>query len=355
MLTAEQVRLRAPSAEQRELAASAAGMFFRPDRDERVDAGPEGDFDRGRWTELAGTGLLGAAVPEGAGGLGLSVPDLVVLTEQAGRALLPGPVVETSWIAAPALAALGQEWAPALAATLHGDRVAAAVDATLRGPDLDVASYVVVPADGSDLLCAADRLGATLRVSTQDRLERSFRIARGPDGGGSAAQPLPLTDGLRVLDRGRLGAAAYLVGVAGGLLEQSISYARLREQFGRPIGAFQAVRHRLADSYVELEFARSAVWGAACDVAEGDPAAPVAITCASVAARRAFAEADRHCLQTHGGIGFTWEHPLHVWLKRGATFAARYGLRRDLETELGERLLARTGQQPRGRPPRPHI
>ncbi|MFD0818516.1 hypothetical protein ACFQ0D_09370 [Micromonospora zhanjiangensis] len=83
--------------------------------------------------------------------------------------------------------------------------------------------------------------------------------------------------------------------------------------------------------------------------------ARVAIRCASVAAKRAFAEVDRHCLQVHGGIGFTWEHPLHGWLKRGATFAARYGLRRELETDLGELLLAEVAGRPPGRPPRPHI
>ena len=135
----------------------------------------------------------------------------------------------------------------------------------------------------------------------------------------------------------------------------TVAHTTDRRQFGAPIGSFQAVRHRLADVHVELEFARSAVWSAACEVEQGAPSATTAITCAAIVARRAFALADRHSLQLHGGIGFTWEHPLHVHIERGHTLASRFGTRRALEEELGAALLAGSARAPRSRPPRPSI
>jgi alkylation response protein AidB-like acyl-CoA dehydrogenase len=128
-----------------------------------------------------------------------------------------------------------------------------------------------------------------------------------------------------------------------------------RTQFGVPIGTFQAVRHGLADVHVELEFARSAVWAAAGEVEGGATSAGTAVLAAAVQARRAFALADRNCLQAHGGLGFTWEHPLHRYLKRGQTVAARFGRTRDLAAALGDQVLAEARLGPRSVPPRPSI
>ncbi|MGY1840277.1 MULTISPECIES: acyl-CoA dehydrogenase family protein [unclassified Modestobacter] len=345
-MTAGEMRLFRPTADQRELTSAAAAVFAAAAR-AATDAG-EGSA----WRLLAESGFLGAGVPEEQGGLGLLPSDLALLSEEAGRALVPGPVVETLWLAAPALAALGAAGADALGPLLTGESWCSAVDEDLRGPDLDRAVAVVVPGAAGDHVVPADALAGCTPVPTADRLERSFQAASvDRDAGGS----LPHLAGVGAVPLGRLGGAAYLVGITGRLLELTVAHATDRTQFGVPIGSFQAVRHRLADVHVELEFARSAVWSAAGEVEEGTPSAATGVLCAAVTARRAFALADRHCLQVHGGIGFTWEHPLHLLLKRGATLAARFGTRRSLEARLGDQLLATVAGLPPEAPPRPAI
>lgn len=324
-------------------------------------AGPPGPG----WRVLGGSGLFGALLPEDRGGLGLAPSELVPITEEAGRVPVPGPLVETLWIAVPALAAGDHSL---LDRVLDGRAVATAADPAGRAPDLDVAAAVVVPGACGDLL--VDRPAGTTaeRVSTSDQLERSFRLPSalgrtpgpGPASGGDpAGRPgghlLPPLLGTGAVTLGRLGGAAHLVGIAARLLEIAVGHARTRVQFGVPVGSFQAVRHRLADTHVEIEIARSAVGGAAADVDRGDPVAQETVACTAVLARRAFGAAERHCLQTLGGIGFTWEHELHVLVKRGHTFAHRFGSRRELERLLGAGLLDAAAAAPRPDPPRPHI
>ncbi|GAA1386451.1 acyl-CoA dehydrogenase family protein [Pseudonocardia kongjuensis] len=359
------------SAEQLALAEAARPVFAAASRAGSGAAAPDGPGTGPPgpgWRVLGGSGLFGALLPEDRGGLGLAPSELVPITEEAGRVPVPGPLVETLWIAVPALAA-GDH--PLLDRVLDGRAVATAADPAGRAPDLDVAAAVVVPGARGDLL--VDRpAGATAeRVSTSDRLERSFRLPSAPgrrpgpgrgvpaSGGDPAGRPgghlLPPLLGTGAVTLGRLGGAAHLVGIAARLLEIAVGHARNRVQFGVPVGSFQAVRHRLADTHVEIEIARSAVGGAATDVDRGDPVAADTVACAAVLARRAFAAAERHCLQALGGIGFTWEHELHVLVKRGHTFAHRFGSRRDLERLLGAGLLDAAAAAPRPDPPRPHI
>jgi alkylation response protein AidB-like acyl-CoA dehydrogenase len=349
-MTAGEMRLFRPTAGQHELASSAGAVFAAAARAATSSAAGPGP-DAG-WRLLAESGFLGAGVPEEQGGLGLPASDLALLSEEAGAALVAGPVVETLWVAAPALAALGPDAAGELASVLAGEAWCTAVDEDLRGPDLDSAAAVVVPGAAGDAVVPADAVVGRAPVPTADRLERSFQGSSVDLGTGRRMPPLA---GIGALTLGRLGGAAYLLGITRRLLELAVAHATDRTQFGVPIGSFQAVRHRLADVHVELDFARSAVWSAACEVEEGAPSAATAVLCAAVAARRAFALADRHCLQVHGGIGFTWEHPLHVHLKRGHTFASRFGTRRSLERLLGEQLLAAVAELPPGAPPRPAI
>jgi alkylation response protein AidB-like acyl-CoA dehydrogenase len=118
------------------------------------------------------------------------------------------------------------------------------------------------------------------------------------------------------LDRGALAAAAQLVGAAERCLELAAAYAGQREQFGRPIGSFQAVKHQLADAKVRLEYARPAVWRAAWSVANGHPRRALHVSQAKVQAGLAAQRAARSALQVHGAIGYTWEQDLHLWLRR---------------------------------------
>ncbi|BBG03709.1 acyl-CoA dehydrogenase [Pseudonocardia saturnea] len=372
-----------PSAEQRSLAEAARPVFDAAGRagsaaapggpDPAGDPGPPGPG----WRVLGESGLFGALLPQDRGGLGLAPSELAAITEQAGRVPVPGPLVETLWVAVPALAAHDH---PLLARVVDGHAVATAADPAGRAPDLDVAHAVVVPGPHGDVLLGPDLGAAADPVSTADRLERSFRLPTtavpsgpvpGSAPGGAAApargpadrpagHPLPLLLDVGAVTLGRLGGAAYLVGIAARLLEIAVEHARTRVQFGVPIGSFQAVRHRLADTHVEIEIARSAVGGAAVDVDRGDPVAGGTVTCAAVLARRAFDAAQRHCLQALGGIGFTWEHELHVLVKRGHTFAHRFGSRRELERLLGAGLLdgelfQDTAASLRPGPPPPHI
>jgi alkylation response protein AidB-like acyl-CoA dehydrogenase len=349
-MTAGEMRLFRPTADQRELASSAGPVFAAAARAATVTTDGPGP-DAG-WRLLAEAGLVGVGVPEEQGGLGLPPADLAVLSEEAGWALVPGPVIESLWIAAPALAALGPDADDQLASVLAGDSWATAVDEELRGPDLDSAAAVVVPGASGDVVVPARVVSGCARVPTADRLERSFQAVSVDRGAG---RPVPPLAGVGALTLGRLGGAAYLLGITRRLLELTVAHVSGRTQFGVPIGSFQAVRHGLADVHVEWEFARSAVWSAACEVEDQAPSATTSVLCAAVTARRAFALADRNCLQAHGGIGFTWEHPLHVHLKRGHTVAARFGTRRSLETLLGEQLLASVECWEPGPPPRPAI
>ncbi len=162
------------------------------------------------WRRLAGSGFLGALAPEDRGGLGLLPSDLALLTEEAGRVLLPGPVVETLWVGVPALVALGDPAAGELERVLAGEAWCSAVDESLRGPDLDVAAAVVVAGEHGDIVVRADALGAVEPVATSDALERSFRApALSRECGRPAPTSTPTVGGLAL---GRLGAAAYLLG-----------------------------------------------------------------------------------------------------------------------------------------------
>jgi alkylation response protein AidB-like acyl-CoA dehydrogenase len=329
------MRLFRPTAAQRELVDGARAVF----------AAANG------WPAVAGSGLLGALLPEDDGGLGLAPSDLALLTEEAGFLLVRGPLVETAWMAVPGLAAAGPSAAGTLAAVLAGEALASAVDDTLRGPDLDAAVVVVVPGESGDLLLDAAALGPLEPAGSADPVERSWLA---PHLDSAAGTPVP-RDGAGALALGRLGGAAYLLGVTRWLLETSVAHATARRQFGVPIGSFQAVRHALADVCVELEFARSAVWAAADEVQARTASARAAVLAAAVQSRRAFALADRQCLQVHGGVGFTWAHPLHLHLKRGQTVAARFGRSRDLAAALGDKVLADARSAGPSVPPRPSI
>jgi hypothetical protein len=135
--------------------------------------------------------------------------------------------------------------------------------------------------------------------------------------------------------RGAASAAAVLNGISLRLLDFSVEYALGREQFGVPIGSFQAVKHMLAEVYAAIESARPSAWAAAKAFASGDQDAALSARVAKLAANRAGALASQYALQVHGGIGFTWEHHLHIWMKRSKAYETRWGSTRDLRRWLG--------------------
>ncbi len=286
-----------------------------------------------RWVALAEMGVLGLTTPEAFGGLGMDELDLVLLLEEAGRVCLPEPLVETVAVAAPLLAdlsagssgAAAAEWLPKIVA---GDGVVTV------GFERDV--YVSEGATAELLLLERDGElhavpWADAAVVSQRSVDRARRIARvewtpTPDtllaSGDEAATALAAA-----FDRGVLGVSAMLLGVTQQLLDVTVEYATAREQFGQPIGGFQAVKHHLADAKLALEFARPMVYRAAWTVARGDDARERAthVSMAKSYAAEAAALAAKTSLQVHGAIGYTFEYDLHLWMKRAWALAGQWG------------------------------
>jgi alkylation response protein AidB-like acyl-CoA dehydrogenase len=294
----------------------------------------ETGHDPALWAQLAELGVLGAVVPEAHGGLGLDERDLVLLLEETGRAALPVPVVATAAVAAPLLGelaetgasgtALAGHWLPKLAA---GEAIVA-----IGHPE----NPFVADAPLADLLLLAH--GAELHAVERTPALRCVRRPANDPGRrlyAVAWQPRPETcvarGGVarRLLDaafeRGALACAAQLLGATEQMLALAVAYAGQREQFGRPIGSFQAVQHQLADAKVQLEYARPVVYKAAWSVACRAPSRSVDVSHAKLAASAAGDFTARRALQVHGAIGYTWEQDLHLWMRRAWSLALDWG------------------------------
>ena len=280
------------------------------------------------WAGLAEMGVVGLTVPEEHGGLGLGQLDLVLLLEETGRVALPEPIVETTGVAAPLLAdrAPGDvqaEWLPRIAS---GDAVVA-MGAIGTPFVLDAAAADLLVLERDDRLFALPTGAATLTpqpsVDGSRRLcsvdwSRSDEIvlAEGPEGWHAVTA---------AFDRGALGTAAQLVGLADRMLEMTVDYVKQRQQFGVPIGSFQAVKHHLADALLRLEFAKPVVHNAAWSTDHDLPTRSRDASMAKCFATEAATTVARTALQCHGAIGYTVEYDLHLWMKRVWALAASWG------------------------------
>jgi len=298
---------------------------------------------RALWSQLAEVGLVGALVAESHEGMGLAEVDFVLLCEEVGRAGLAEPVIETAAVAAPLLTELGDaelsaRWLKPLA---RGEAIVAVghpVDAFVG--DAHVADLLLIGL-GDELHALGPSEVALEPQPTNDPARRIQRVTFSPGdtsrvaGGGRARTLLAAA-----LDRGALAAAAQLIGVADRLIELAVAYAKQREQFGVPIGSFQAVKHQLADAKVKLEYARPLVYRAAWSVAHGLAQRGVHVSMAKLAAGEAAARASRTALQVHGAIGYTWEQDLHIWMRRAGSLAAVWGSPRFHRERMAEFALA---------------
>jgi len=254
------------------------------------------------WDRLAEMGVFGMLVPEAAGGLGGTEVDLVLLLEELGRAAAPGPVLETAAVVAPAL----------------GDGAVvgtAALDGSPYVPHAHVASVVLVP---GGMVRPADTKPAPVPVDGIDGGRRLFTLDRGD------VEPFDYDEAL-AFDRGALGAAAYLVGLGERMIDVAAEYARQREQYGRPIGVNQAVKHLLADALLKIEFAKPAVYRAAWSVAEREPTRARDVSMAKAFAGDAAYRSSRSAMQVHGAIGYTWEADLQLWMKKAWALQRAWG------------------------------
>jgi alkylation response protein AidB-like acyl-CoA dehydrogenase len=291
-------------------------------------------FDRVLWAAMVEQGWLGIEVAQEHGGVGLGTVEAALLCEELGRSAAPAPFA-VALLAIDALAAAGEaEWVERIAA---GDVIACVVwDArhpVPYAPSADVA--IVLTADGVSMAPIVERPAREPAIDLTRELgwlrvdDQELRVIGGPEARA------------RVLDRGATFTSADLLGGSSAALDLAVEYAKERVQFGRPIGSFQAVKHRCADMLVDVEGMRSTVYWAAWCLSAGDDEASIAASTAKTwcadASKRVMASA----LQVHGGIGFTWEHDLHFFMKRAHLDQLFFGDATFHRARLTELLRAR--------------
>ena len=313
---------------------------------------PAKSYDQALWRKIAEQGWLGAAIPEEFNGLGLGRIELCAIAEELGRACAPVPFASTVYFVAEALMLAGSDaqkakWLPKIAA---GETIGAFATAEGPGPfteatvqarveggkltgtkvpvtDGDVADLCVVVAKegGRPALCLVELGGAGVTRETLQTLDPSRGVAKLTFSGAPAERLGGAGDGValaeQVLDRAAVLLAFEQLGGADRCLDMAKDYALERYAFGRPIGGYQAIKHKLADVYVKNEIARSNAYFGAWALNTAAAELPTAASAARVAASEAFWFASKENIQTHGGMGFTWEVDCHLYYRRSRQLA----------------------------------
>ncbi|AKK29642.1 acyl-CoA dehydrogenase [Mycobacterium sp. EPa45] len=296
--------------QHRDFAASIDAALGAADVPGAVRAWAQGDTAPGRkiWSALTDLGVTALAVAEKYDGIEAHPVDLVVALERLGRWNVPGPVAESIAVAPVLLA--DDDRSAALAA---GELIAtvALPPSVPRAVNADFAGLTLLAQDGS----VSD---ATVGDghSSVDPSRTLFDVTAGDNRDADVA---------RAYEFGALATAAQLVGAAQAMLDMSVEYAKQRSQFGRIIGSYQAIKHKLADVHIAVELARPLVYGAALSLADGSPDTARDVSAAKAAASDAALLSARSSLQTHGAIGFTSEHDLSLWLLRVQALHSAWG------------------------------
>ncbi len=339
--------------EEQEMLRAAAGSWlsdrFPIDRVVQLADGEPG-WDPASWAQLVSLGWLDRD---------LGLLEQAVLAEQTGYALYPGPWWSTVALAGPVLGVVPERpttlaWAePGAAGDLRSaarpgpatmaDAVGLLTGTKIRVPDLAACESVLVVAAGPDGPGCWQVDVATARVVPTSTTDRTRRLAE-LHLDGTVGRPVALEHGVDAVladVRRRAGAllACEAVGVAQRCLTLCTAYAKERTQFGRPIGAYQGVSHRIADIFTALQLARSLAYRAAASVNDGTDDADQAVTVAMISAGDAATLAAENAIQAMGGIGFTWDHPLHRFYKRAQWIASFDGTGRSRRAELAAQLL----------------
>jgi alkylation response protein AidB-like acyl-CoA dehydrogenase len=314
------------SDEQRQFQRTMRDLLARACPPAEVRAAWASDSGRSpaRWAQLAEVGVVGLSVPADRGGLGGDALDWLLPLEEAGRAALPEPLLETTAVAAPLLAAVAptSEWLPRIADGRSIVTVGIAADSPLVA-DAHVAELLLLR-DGNALHALPHGRARIAPRRSVDGARRLFTVEWTP-----TEATLLTADAVEVMadaaDRGALAAAAMLLGLGTRMLEMTVEYVKVRKQFGQAVGSFQAVKHQLADALVGLELARPLVYHGAYALARRQPDHTIAVAMAKAAASDAALRAGRAALQCHGAIGYSFEHDLHLYLKRAWALAAAWG------------------------------
>lgn len=320
------------------------------------------------WDELAGAGWLGLDVPEALGGSGATFAELAVVLDELGRAVAPGHYLGTAVLGVGALLAVAPTPARddllrraasgqarlAVALAVRGDIAAAPpafrVERTGSGPtvaggaelvvDLPAADHLLLLARDGDRPVVVHAEATAVDVVERPVLDETRRV------GDLVVHDLPvddaaiwplLGDGQRLADRAALAVACDSVGLAGAMLDATVGYVAEREQFGRPVGSFQAVKHQCADALVQLTVARRLVAVAVEALVADDPDAGLAVARAKAFATETGVAVAGTALQLHGGIGYTWERGIHRYLKRAVLDRALFGPPREHRRRLAAR------------------
>ncbi len=305
-------------------------------------------YDAGLWAKLTDQGYTGIIFPEEYGGVGLGKVELMLLMEEAGRALLPGPFFSTVVLAGSVLDAVGStaHRKKYLVPICRGEARATvailetgaswnprhvqltAANGKLTGEklfvsDAAVANFILVVARNGVFIVDAKAPGLKISAMSAMDLTRKLYVVEFKD---TPAEELgPLTNLPHAFDVASAALAAELVGGMQRTLDITVEYAKTRKQFGKPIGTFQAVQHQCADMYLETESSRSAVYYAGCALEENAPDAPVAVSIAKMYASDAGRTVGNRGIQIHGGMGFTWENDLHLYYRRAKASENAFG------------------------------
>src|SRR5262245_30942855 len=328
----------------------------------------ERGFTDDLWRKMADLGWMGLILPEEHGGSGLNFVDMIVVLEEMGRVVLPGPFFSSVIVGGVALAEGGsaaqkKAYLPKLATgelrvTLAQLEPSARWDAQgiqlearkdgggyrLSGtklfvPDAHTADLIIVAGrtpgstgpEGVSLFLVDGRAAGmtTTLLNTMDQTRKLCEVVLkdvtipADRVLGTPGQGWKLLD--RIVDRGKVGLCAEMCGGAQKVLEMSVEYAKVREQFGRPIGSFQAIQHKCANMLVEVESSKSATYYAAWAVANEVTEAPLAAAMAKAYVSDAYRHTAGEGIQIHGGIGFTWEHDMHIYFKRAKSSEVTFG------------------------------
>jgi alkylation response protein AidB-like acyl-CoA dehydrogenase len=347
---------------------------FKSERLREIAASDDGT-DAAGWREMAELGWAGLALPEEWGGQGLGIVDLAVVFEEMGYALAPSPLFSNT-IAGLALSLCGSDdqrerylrplaagerrgtpalWdagSPAtpgsftMEARADGDGVVLDGEKVLVPDAVSADFFLVATSDGRRHLVESGADGVTVSAEAGIDPTRRFSSVRFEGVRVAAADTLPgeAADYYPVFHRVCVALAAESTGIAQRTLEMAVEYAKDRQQFGRPIGAYQAVSHRCAQMLLETENARSAVYGAAW-AADAEPESlPLAASMAKAYAGDTGWRVPNASIQVHGGIGFTWEHDLHFFLKRGRSNAAIFGDSKWHRERVADVVLSRVAE-----------
>ena len=279
------------------------------------------------WAKLAELGVTAMTVSEESGGLGMTPADWVLVFEEAGRVGLPGPLVETIAVGAPLLDELGStSMGSVLESVVSGTtQLTARLGNTEFVPYGD-SSHLSLLQHGHSLYALSPDAMELQPQQSVDGSRRLFRAVWNQKEEHLVAQGPEATEAMnRAYNRGVLACSAQLLGLAERMLNMAVEYAKVREQFGKPIGTFQAIKHHLVDALLKLEFARPVVYRAAWSLANNTDDAATHISMAQIYASEAADIASRKALQVHGAIGYSFEYDLQLYMKRAWALQRTWG------------------------------